>query len=461
MKTPPVSNASIGMVSLVCLIIGNMIGSVVYISSSYALGALGDARLVLLAWLIGGVHATCGAIAYAGLARRVRLSGGEYAFLSRYVHPAVGLMAGWISLTAGFAAPVAAAALVLGEYTMAVPDATWQARCVATGWIALCAGFHTINLRTGSWVNNGVILLKLVGFTIFAAACLVFLFNANEAQKESFALQGAFFETGYLRQLLHPGVWLAISVQLFFISLAYTGFNASIYIAEEIRDSSSMIHNAMDEKTRAEPSRAVWQSMILACVLVMLIYLGLNALFLACGTPERIKAGGDYFVSDIAYDIGGDGLKWVIRVTIAISSATSVLAMTATGPRVFSQMASDGWLPSVFTPKTAVPRLAILIQSIASVGFVWMATLKDLVDYLGMTLTACGAIATSTLWLAYRELNAIRPIRWWEHLSLFLYIAGAVILLSVATQIKPIQFWLCIATFALGVVVYVFSLRRR
>ena len=46
-------STTIGFVSLVCLIIGNMIGSGVYISSSYALGALGDARLVLIAWLIG------------------------------------------------------------------------------------------------------------------------------------------------------------------------------------------------------------------------------------------------------------------------------------------------------------------------------------------------------------------------------------------------------------------------
>ena len=457
MKSSPSSFSTIGFVSLVCLIIGNMIGSVVYISSSYALGALGDARLVLLAWLIGGLHATCGAIAYAALARRVRLSGGEYAFLSRYVHPAIGLMAGWISLTAGFAAPVAAAALVLGEYMMAVPEPTWQARCLATGWIALCACFHMINLRTGSWVNNGVIALKLIGFIVFAATCVIFLLGTSVSQREGFALRGSLLDSGYLTQLLQPSVWLVIAVQLFFISLAYTGFNASIYIAEEISDSSS---ENSDSETRT-PAKSVWQSMIAACLFVMLIYLGLNALFLACSTPERIIAGGDYFVSDIAYDIGGEWLKWVMRVTIAISSATSVLAMTATGPRVYAQMANDGWLPRAFAPHEKAPRLAILVQAFASAAFVWMASVKELVDYLGLTLTACGAVATSTLWIAYREMNSIRSVRWWEHAALSLYMAGACVLLLVATQIKPLQFWLCIVTFALGLVVYVISPRRR
>jgi APA family basic amino acid/polyamine antiporter len=434
-----------------------MIGSAVYISSSYALGALGDAKLVLLAWLMGGLHAICGAIAYAALARRVRLSGGEYAFLSRYVHPAIGLMAGWISLTAGFAAPIAAAALVLGEYMLAVPEPTWQARCLATGWIALCACFHMINLRIGSWVNNGVIALKLIGFMIFAAACFVFLFGVSDSQRQGFALQGSFLDSDYLDQLLQPSIWLVIAVQLFFISLAYTGFNASIYLAEEVSDTS----NARDPSGEGGPAKAVWQSMIAACLLVMLIYLGLNALFLACSTPERIIAGGDYFVSDIAYDIGGDWLKWVMRATIAISSATSVLAMTATGPRVYAQMASDGWLPRAFAPQGESPRLAIAVQAFASAAFVWVASVKQLVDYLGLTLTACGAVATSTLWIAYRQMHSVRPVRWWEHLALFLYIAGAFVLLFVAMQIKTLQFGLCVGTFAVGLLVYVISQKKR
>jgi amino acid transporter len=456
-QTSRANSTTIGMVSLVCLIIGNMIGSGVYISSSYALGALGDARLVLLAWLIGGLHAICGAIAYAALARRVRLSGGEYAFLSRYVHPAVGLMAGWISLTAGFAAPVAAAALVLGEYMLEEPEPTLTVRLVATGWIALCAGFHWINLRTGSWLNNGVVALKLIGLLVFVVACAMFLVGASPVEREQLAWRGSWFEPSYLARLLEPSVWLVIAVQLFFISLSYTGFNASIYLADEIHEES----NSAPPTVNTSPSPAVWRSMIAACLLVTVIYLVLNALFLACSTPQKIIAGGDYFVSDVAYDVGGEWLKRLMRVTIAISSATSVLAMTATGPRVYSQMARDRRLPQIFAAEVGVPRVALAVQAIATIAFVWMASVKNLIDYLGLTLTACGAVATCTLWIAYREMNAIRPVRWWEHLGLGLYVAGAVVLLMVAIQVRPVQFWLCAATFALGIVVYVFSPKNR
>jgi hypothetical protein len=107
-----------------------------------------------------------------------------------------------------------------------------------------------------------------------------------------------------------------------------------------------------------------------------------------------------------------------------------------------------------------VPRLATLRAGGRRAAlFVWIATVKDLVDYLGLTLTACGAVATSTLWIAHREMNAIRPIRWWEHLAAGPICRGASVLLLVATQIKPTQLWLCLGTFALASLSMFFPLR--
>jgi hypothetical protein len=82
-----------------------MIGVGVFTTSGFALADLGRAETVLLAWLIGGLLAMCGALSYGALARRIPVSGGEYTFLSRTVHPLAGFLAGWVSLLAGFTAP--------------------------------------------------------------------------------------------------------------------------------------------------------------------------------------------------------------------------------------------------------------------------------------------------------------------------------------------------------------------
>ena len=79
----------LGMLSLVCLIVGNMIGIGLYVGSFYSMLSLQDARLVLLVWFVGGLYALCGAIAYGAVAQRLPVSGGEYTYLSRCVHPAI------------------------------------------------------------------------------------------------------------------------------------------------------------------------------------------------------------------------------------------------------------------------------------------------------------------------------------------------------------------------------------
>src|SRR5207237_10629105 len=71
--------------------------------------------LVML-WMVGGRAALCGALCYGELSAALPRSGGEYHFLSEIYHPALGVMAGFISATVGFAAPIALAAMAFRKY---------------------------------------------------------------------------------------------------------------------------------------------------------------------------------------------------------------------------------------------------------------------------------------------------------------------------------------------------------
>jgi APA family basic amino acid/polyamine antiporter len=200
--------------------------------------------------------------------------------------------------------------------------------------------------------------------------------------------------------------------------------------------------------------------MVLACAIVTVVYLLLNGMFLMGASREVILEGGDYFVSSVAKEIGGLPLQWVMRVTIALSSATSVLAMLATGPRVLTMMSRDGWLPRRLD-QSPTPRIAILVQATASLLIVWFANLLDLISYLGLTLTLCGALATGTLWFAFSEMNRRERVRWWEHLGLAIYVVGAIVLIAVAWWVKREQFWLTLGTFASGILVYLLSSKSK
>ena len=110
------------------IVVANMIGTGIFTSLGFQVGDLPSGFAILMLWLVGGVCAMCGALCYAELAAAMPRSGGEYHFLGTIYHPSLGFMAGWISATAGFAAPVALAAMAFGNYLTGV-----FARGVAAG----------------------------------------------------------------------------------------------------------------------------------------------------------------------------------------------------------------------------------------------------------------------------------------------------------------------------------------
>ncbi len=153
-----------------------MIGSGLYTTSGFAFHDLRRADLVLIVWLIAGGMAICGAISYGALAKRVSLSGGEYVYLSRLIDPSIGFLAGWISLVAGFTAPIAAAAETFAAYLVPHSDSsTWSAKWIAIASIALGAALHSCGLRGGTYAQNVTVVVKLIGLVailVFAALML-------------------------------------------------------------------------------------------------------------------------------------------------------------------------------------------------------------------------------------------------------------------------------------------------
>jgi APA family basic amino acid/polyamine antiporter len=125
------------------MVIANMIGTGIFTSIGFqvmnAPDGIPDAFSIMIIWFIGGIFALCGATAYAEVATTFPQSGGEYNYLSKIYHPAIGFAAGWISITVGFAAPVAAAAMALGAYAHGAFDSINPLYLAA--FVVLASGF--------------------------------------------------------------------------------------------------------------------------------------------------------------------------------------------------------------------------------------------------------------------------------------------------------------------------------
>src|SRR5438128_2882902 len=106
----------ISLLTATCIVIANMIGTGIFTSLGFQVGDLPSGFAIIAVWTVGGICAMCGALSYAELAAALPRSGGEYHFLREIYHPSLGFVAGWISATVGFSAPVAIAAMPFGTY---------------------------------------------------------------------------------------------------------------------------------------------------------------------------------------------------------------------------------------------------------------------------------------------------------------------------------------------------------
>ncbi|MEM9643403.1 MAG: APC family permease, partial [Planctomycetota bacterium] len=232
-KNEPNSRRCLDLYSATAIVAASMIGAGVYTTSGFSMGSADSPWTVVTAWCIGGLVAICGAIGYAALASRFTESGGEYFFLSRTIHPMAGVMAGWVSVLAGFTGPIAAAALALEVY---VGDATdrWgnpPSGAIAAIVIFAAAGLHTASVRPSARAQDLVVALKLLLWLVVigVAACV----PVSDWRGLDVAVDAPEF------------AWAAFATSLLYISFSYSGFNAAIYIAGEVRDSHRNVPRAM------------------------------------------------------------------------------------------------------------------------------------------------------------------------------------------------------------------------
>ena len=115
---------TVSTLTATAIVVADMIGVGVFTSLGFQVKDITSGFALMMLWVVGGIVALCGASAYSELAGMFPRSSGEYNYLARGYHPAVGFLAGWLSATVGFAAPIALAAMAFGEYFKAV----WPAR---------------------------------------------------------------------------------------------------------------------------------------------------------------------------------------------------------------------------------------------------------------------------------------------------------------------------------------------
>ena len=444
----------LGVVSATALVVSNMIGTGIFGTTGFLAGDLGSPSLVLWIWVVGAACAFFGAICYSELGVNLPSSGGEYVYLTRAFGPTWGFMTGWVSFFAGFSAPIAFAALAFADYL---------------GHVCPACGEEKPHVFAGS----GDWTLQFGNMQIFACALILVstMLNVLGLQRSArvqnvltaakVAILLSFIGLGFG---IGHGSWQNLSMHatrtastslpeqfvlsLFWIYVAYSGWNAATYVAEELKHPASTLPRALAAGT----------------LLVAMLYLVLNVVFMYALPLEQMK--GEVAVGAVAASrLFGPGVGGIFSALMALSLMATVNAEVTIGPRVYYAMAKNGAFLAAagkIHPRWHTPWVAIAAQGLCAMVMT-VTPFPQLVQYVGFTLNFFAVMSVASLiylrrrpgWQKLRVVSFCYPL----FPVLFLLVGAWMIVQGI--QLKPYISLAAVVTVTTGALVYHFRMRSQ
>lgn len=418
---------NVSVIVATAIVVADMVGVGVFTSLGFQLKDIPSGFSILLLWTTGGIVALCGALSYSELGAMFPRSSGEYNFLSRAFHPSLGFLAGWVSATVGFAAPVALAAMAFGEYGKSLlPNGSPLALALAVVWLVSLVQLSGIR-HSGIFQLISTIL-KVVLILAFLAAG----FAIGTPQPISFAPSSSDFAH------VTSG---SFAIGLVFVMYSFSGWNAATYIIGEMR----------------LPQRNLPRALLAGTLIVLMLYVALNAVFLH--TTPIDKLSGQLDVARVAgsYIFGDIGGR-IVGAMICLGLVSSISAMMWIGPRVMMTMGEDIPALRIFARKSpqGAPAYAILFQLAVANLMLFTRSFEAVLDFIQFALLFCSFFTVlGVIKLRITQPDLRRPYRAWGYplTSLVFLLATAFMMYHLVTE-RPLQSFLGTLIMLSGLLIY-------
>ena len=432
-----VSAGTVPWITATAIVVADMVGVGVFTSLGFQVGDIRSGFSLLLLWIVGGIVAICGAFCYAELAAMLPRSSGEYNFLRRIYHPAFGFVAGWLSATVGFSAPIALAAMAFGSYfTAAAPGFPPHVFGVAINWPLvlglamtwIAALVHLGGVKFGGAYHNIWTALKLAFIIVFIVAG----FLVGNAQGISFAPSTV--DIGFIGAA-------PFAISLVFVMYSYSGWNAATYIVGELR----------------EPSRNLPRALFAGTGIVVALYVLLNAVFLLT-TPMHELAGQIDVAVIAGKHVFGEFGGRIVGALICLGLVSSISAMTWIGPRVTMTMGEDMPLLRIFARKSrhGVPAIAIVFQLLVANLLLLTQSFEAVLDFIQFSLAFCSFFTVlGVIKMRISHPKLARPYRAWGYpVTPIIFLSVTLFMMYYLVVNRPLQSLAGVAMMTVGLVIY-------
>ncbi|XP_038556748.1 b(0,+)-type amino acid transporter 1 isoform X2 [Micropterus salmoides] len=381
----------VGLFSGICLIVGTMIGSGIFISPKAVLLYSGAVGPCLLIWAACGVLATLGALCYAELGTMITKSGGEYSYLMEAFGSLVAYLYSWTTVMVLKPSSFAIITLSFAEYasTPFYPGCTPPlvvTKCLSAAAIFLIVTVNCLSVKLASYVQNFFTAAKLFIILVIVGAGIVVMAQ-GKTETLSNAFDGTSSSVGAIGLAFYNGLW------------AYDGWNQLNCITEELKD----------------PFRNLPLAILIGIPLVSMCYVLVNvAYFTVMTTTELLlsPAVAVTFGDRVLYP-----LSWIVPLFVVFSTFGSANGSCFTAGRLAYVSGREGHLVKILSYislKHYTPSPALIFNGVLSLFYIIPADINTLINYFSFAqwvFYGLTALALIVMRFTRRELN--RPVKSW------------------------------------------------
>lgn len=378
----------LGLVTCILLVIGNIIGVGIFTTPGEIAMGLPSTGWVLLAWMVGGLMATAGALTYAELGAMYPKAGGNYVFLKEAYGPLWGFMYGWAYCLVTSPGAIALLAIGFAEYA-GLASGTLFSKLFSISIVLTLTFLNWRGVKLGALTMDGLTLTKVVAMLGFVF--VGFSLGNGEASHFSPLFSGQ-----------PSGALMDIGAALVPMAFAYSGWNSTVLVGEEVKN----------------PGKILPLSLILGTLATTVIYVLMNAVYLYAVPLEEMV--GVVRVADItAGNLFSPSAQKFTKALVAFSVLGCISASLLANPRTAFAMGRDG-LFFKFTgkihPQHNTPGGAILFQGLWACVLIVIGNFSQILSFLSVPLVIIFTMTVASIFVfRIKRPNLDRPYRCWGY----------------------------------------------
>ncbi|XP_042677635.1 B(0,+)-type amino acid transporter 1 isoform X1 [Centrocercus urophasianus] len=423
----------VGLISGICMIVGTIIGSGIFVSPKSVLANVGAVGPCLTIWAVCGVLATLGALCFAELGTTITKSGGEYPYLMEAFGPIPAFLFSWASLLVMKPSSFAIVCLSFAEYASApfypgCDPPQVVIKCLAAAAIVVITIVNSLSVKLGSYLQNFLTAAKMIVVAIIAISGIVLLAQ-GKTQNFQDSFKDSKISISSIGLAFYNGLW------------AYDGWNQLNYITEELKN----------------PYRNLPLSIIIGIPLVTVCYILINISYFTIMTPTELlqsQAVAVTFGDRVLYPA-----SWIIPLFVAFSTIGSANGVCFTAGRLVYVAGREGHMLKVLSyisVKRLTPAPAIIFYGAITIIYIIPGDINTLINYFSFAVWIFyGLSVFGLIVMRFKRKELKRPIR------IPLVIPVIVTLISILLVLAPIitaaelAYLYCVLFILSGLIFYV------